>query len=800
MDSLNRKLAPGGPGISPRWTRAAKAGVGTAYSGSSRVWYTVSSGVITEVYYPTIDTPQLRDLQYLVTDGRSFFHDERRDMNHKISCISESALGFELTNSEKSGQYILRKTIIGDPHQSCVLVHTVLEAEADLLPNLRLYALCAPHLQIGGWHNNGEVFEIGGRKILLAHKEDVWLALGATVPFARCSCGFVGVNDGWTDLKDNYAMDWEYEAALDGNIALTGEIDISQSREFTLGLAFGATRHNAVSTLMQSLSLPFEKVRETFVHQWDRTASRFELMKKMKGRDFTLFERSVNLLLAHEDKTYSGAMIAALSIPWGEDKGDEEVGGYHLVWTRDMVSSADALLAVGDSHTPLRALIYLAVSQREDGSFYQNFWIDGRPYWHGRQLDEVAFPIMLAWRLREIGSLDGFDPLPMILRGCGYLIREGPTTPQDRWEEAAGYSPASLATNIAALICGAEFIEERGDRATAEFVRDYADFLESHVERWTVTTQGSLVPGISRYYIRINPGSATNPCEGENPNCGTLVLANRPPGHDFLFEAKNIVDAGFLHLVRYGIRKASDPIIEDSVRVVDAVLKTETPSGPCWRRYNHDGYGQRDDGSSFNYWGKGRPWPLLTGERGHYELAAGRDPRLFLDAMERFSYGVGLIPEQIWDGKDAPHLRCGGPTGSVIPLVWAHSEYIKLLRSTADQKVFDLIEPVRERYQSRNAKRTPIEVWKRGRQVKIVAPGTLLRVQAQAPFTLRWTDDEWKHVKDTPSTSTALGIDYVDITVDASAKASLRFTFFWSKENRWDQIDHEIKVGLSNPK
>jgi glucoamylase len=796
MDYVNNQSAPGGPGIVPRWTRGAKAAVGTAYSSSSRVWYTVASGVITEVYFPTIDTPQLRDLQFLVSDGHSFFHNERRDMNHEIDCVSESALGFEVTNTEKSGRYKLRKTIIGDPHQSCLLIHTRLEGEAELLSHLHLYLLCAPHLQIGGAHNNGEVVEIGDRKILVAHKGDTWLALGATSKFLRCSCGFVGVNDGWTDLADNFAMDWEYATALDGNIALTGELDLSKSREFTVGLAFGVTRHNAIANLTQSLSLPFETACDRFIDQWERTSSRFALMNKLKGRDSKLFERSVNLILAHEDKTFSGAMVAALSIPWGEDKGDEELGGYHLVWTRDMVNSARALLAVGDTHTPLRALIYLAASQKDDGGFHQNFWIDGRPYWQGSQLDEVAFPIMLAWRLRQHSSLAGFDPNRMILRACGYLIREGPTTPQDRWEEAGGYSPASLATNIAALICAAEFIEERGDRATAEFVREYADYLEAHVESWTVTTQGSLVPGISRHYIRINPGSTTSTCEGEDPNCGTLALANQPPGQNNVYKAKDIVDAGFLNLVRYGIRKPGDPLIEDSLRVVDAVLKVDTPLGPCWRRYNHDGYGQRADGGGFSYWGRGRPWPLLTGERAHYELAAGRDPTPFLAVLEQLSFGIGLIPEQVWDEADLPqkHLRFGGPTGSAVPLVWAHAEYITLLRSTADHKVFDLIEPVQQRYQSRKAKRVPLEVWKRRRQVTFAPAGALLRVQDTAPFMLRWTNDEWRHANDTTSTSTALGIDYVDVSIAPDATDPLRFTFFWLNEKRWEQIDYMVSV------
>ena len=785
-------IAPGGPGIEPRWTRGAKVAVGTAYSTSSRVWYTLDHGCITEVYYPTIDSPQIRDLQFLITDGETFFHDERRNFVGEIDCVSEASLGFEVINREKESRYTIYKTILGDPHQNCLLVRARLEAPAELLPKLRMYVLCAPHLEIGGWNNNGYVLHVGRRKYLGAHKGNTWLALAASVPFNELSCGYVGVNDGWTDLADNYRLDWQYEAALDGNIALTGGLDLSRRTEFTVGLAFGTTQHDALSTLAQSLSVPFEETRQAFVRQWERTSKRFAL--GAVSTDSKLFERSVNLLLTHEDKTYPGAMIASLSIPWGDEQGDDATGGYHLVWTRDLVKSVSALLAVGDLSTPLRALIYLAVSQREDGGFYQNFWIDGRPYWSGIQLDEVAFPVLLAWRLWKHDALGNFDPFEMVRGACRFLIREGPITPQDRWEEARGYSPSTLAVHITALVCAAEFFADRGDDVTATFVRDYADFLESHIEQWTVTTEGTLVLGIARHYIRVNPCSAVD-CTDEDPNHGTLLLANQPPGARVEFPAKEIVDAGFLELVRYGIRSADDPLIQDSLRLVDAILKVNTPYGPCWRRYNHDGFGQREDGAGFTGWGTGRPWPLLTGERGHYEIAAGRNATPFLHTLENFAQGIGLIPEQIWDGPDLPsrHLRFGGPTNAAVPLLWAHSEYVKLQRSAADGKVFDRIDAAYDRYVSGSVEPNAIEVWKFNRQVPMVPAGTLLRIQANSPFLLHWTSDEWQSSTDTESKATTLGIDFADIRVPHQDRP-IRFTFLWTEENRWEGKDYDVRI------
>jgi glucoamylase len=518
------------------------------------------------------------------------------------------------------------------------------------------------------------------------------------------------------------------------------------------------------------------------------------------SRTSTLFERSVNVLLAHEDKTYPGAMIASLSIPWGDEKSDDELGGYHLVWTRDLVKSVSGLLAVGDYSTPLRSLIYLAVSQREDGGFYQNFWIDGRSYWHGVQLDEVALPLILAWRLWKHGALGEFDPFDMVRRAAAFLIREGPITAQDRWEEVSGYSPSTLAAHIAALVCAAEFFADRADERTAAFVRDYADFLESHIERWTVTTQGALVPGIPRHYIRINPACALD-CADEDPNVGTLILANQPPGARNEFPAREIVDAGFLELVRYGIRHADDPVVQDSLRVVDAVLKVDTPYGPCWRRYNHDGYGQADHGRSYNGSGTGRAWPLLTGERGHYEIAAGRDTTLYLEALEKFAHGIGLIPEQVWDAPDVPalHLYRGGPTGSAQPLLWAHAEYVTLQRSARDAKVFDLVDAVRDRYVRGHGRRTALEVWKFNRRVPVASAGTLLRIQANAPFVLHWTDDQWQHAVDTRSQAAGVGVDFVDIPVKREQTAPIRFTFLWVEENRWEGKDYVIAVEAAEP-
>jgi len=792
--------APGGPGIEPRWTGGAKDAVGTAYAVSSRIWYTLCNGVNTEIYYPTIDSPQIRDLQYMVSDGETFFHDERRNTISTIELIDPGALGFKITNTDPDGRYTIEKQIISDPHLNCLLIHTKFNPAPEWQGRLHLYVLCAPHLNIGGWHNNAEVLEAKGRHFLIAYRDNVHMAIGTKVGFSKLSCGYVGISDGWTDLAHNLKMDWEYDSAMDGNVALTGEIDLAHGNEFTLGLAFGRTPHAAGATLFQSLCVPFQTNVNSFIEQWHRTRKRLAVIDmnhdKVSDAASCLFARSINLLLAHEDKLYPGAMIASLSIPWGEDKSDDELGGYHLVWTRDMVHSAGALLAAGDTATPLRAMIYLAIAQREDGGFYQNFWIDGSPYWTGVQLDEVSFPIVLAWRLWKANALAEFDPYITVCRACAYLIREGPATPEDRWEEAGGYSPSTLAVNIAALICAAEMLESRGDKHTADFVRNYADFLESHIEKWTVTNQGTLLPAIKRHYIRINPAVSRDGAVGdEDPDKGELILANQKPGDQYEYPANQIVDHGFLELVRFGVRKPGDPLIEDSLKVIDAVLKVDTPIGPCWKRYNHDGYGQRDDGTSFKTWGVGHAWPLLMLERATYELAAGRDIDIYIRAAEAFATGVGLFPEQIWDLPDIPqeHMFFGKATGAAIPLLWAHAEYVTLLRSMLDKRIFDRIDPVAARYCNDNP-RPVIEVWKMNRQVQKVPAGALLRIQASSPFVLHWSDDEWKTPRDTASTPTALGVEYADIHIDPGQKTPLRFTFNWPTDHQWQGTNYAVEV------
>ncbi|MFZ2281055.1 MAG: glycoside hydrolase family 15 protein [Prosthecobacter sp.] len=794
MNTPAQSLAFGAPGIEPRWTSSAKDGIGTAYHSASCIWFTLSHGIINEIYFPHVDSPNTRDLQFLITDGESFCHEEKRDLLHKTEYPEQNALLYRLTNSDREGRYRLVKEIVVDPHSSVLLMHTRLEIlDEKLRGKLRLYALLAPHMKGTGKNNSTWLCGVGGRKLIEAQREDIDMSFGCTPDFTRRSVGYVGFSDGWQDLMDNFKMDWEFSEAVDGNIALMGEIDLSGGLEFTLGVGFGHTSHSACAHLLQALATPFADQREKYVSQWQRARARVDLSAHTSDGG-SMMRLSQCLLLAHEDKVFQGAFVASLSIPWGDTKDDTDRGGYHLVWTRDMVQTATALLACGHTESPLRALIWLACVQAADGSLPQNSSISGEAYWKGIQLDEVAAPILLAWRLQQANALRQFDPWALVSRATRYLILHGPVTAQERWEEASGYSPSTLATIIASLVCAAEFARGKQDNFAADFLLDYADWLSAHLEEWTVTSRGELMVGRPRHYIRITPADPKKAVASPDPDNAVMFIANGGGKH----HARNIVGGDFLHLVRLGVRAADDPVIVDSLAVIDHILKHDLPQGPGWRRYNHDGYGEKSDGSAYDGTGVGRCWPILTGERGHYELAAGRDPLPLIETIEKFANSGGMLPEQLWDADDLPDgkMKRGSPTGSAMPLCWAHAEYVTLVRSHKDGVCFDRIEPVYQRF-AKGGTGSGIEMWTLAHQSQKIVPGKTLRLITDKAATIHWSFDGWMSANDLEMRDAGFGCWFADLPSDQlPAGASIVFTFLW--EQGWEQKDFQIGVAASD--
>jgi len=780
----------GAPGIEPRWTSAAKSGVGTAYHSGACIWFTLSHGIINEIYFPHVDTPNTRDLQFLITDGETFCHEERRDLLHTLEYPEQNALLYRLTNSEPKGRYRLIKEVLVDPHSPVLLMHTRLEImDPALRGKLRLFVLLAPHLKGTGNNNSAQWCGLNGRKLFHANRGDIDMTFGCEPDFTRRSVGFVGSSDGWRDLMDNFKMDWEFDHAENGNIALTAEIDLSGGMECTLGVGFGRTPHSASAHLLQALATSFARQRERYIGQWQKARGELDLSADT-GDGGSLIRLSRCVLLAHEDKTYQGAFVASLSIPWGETKDDADQGGYHLVWTRDMVHTATALLACGQTESPLRALVWLACVQAADGSVPQNSSISGVAYWKGIQLDQVAAPILLAWRLRRADALRQFDPWMLVSRASRYLILNGPATAQERWEENSGYSPSTIAAIIAGLVCAADIARERDVAPAADFLLAYADWLAAHLEEWMVTDRGELVKDKPRHYIRITPAAPNQAVAAPDPDYAEIAVSNGGG----TFPARNVVGGDFLQLVRLGVRAADDPAIVDSIAVMDRVLKRDLPQGPCWRRYNHDGYGQKPDGTAYDGTGEGRCWPILTGERGHYELAAGRDPLAFIKTMEKSANGGGMLPEQLWDADDLPDrcLKRGGPTGSAMPLCWSHAEYVSLVRSRKDGVCFDRIEPVFERYAAGKPGST-IEMWTLAHRLQRIEKGKTLRIITDKPARIRWSFDGWKTVNDLDTRDAGLGCFFADLpSKPLSVGARVVFTFLWLAG--WERMDFQVEI------
>ncbi|HEV2691020.1 MAG TPA: glycoside hydrolase family 15 protein, partial [Bryobacteraceae bacterium] len=531
--------------------------------------------------------------------------------------------------------------------------------------------------------------------MFFAEHDGTALAFASSAPWKKMSVGFVGFSDGWQDVSQHFQMEWEYTRAENGNIACTGEIDLAAcDGHFVLALGFGGMWTEAGQQARSTLSEDYGELRRHFVSQWNVWQKTLLPLDEPK-RHADLYRASTAVLRTHESKDFLGGIIASLSVPWGFSKGDEDLGGYHLVWPRDLVETAGALLAAGAVTDAVRVLRYLESTQEATGNWAQNMWLDGRPYWSGIQMDETAFPILLVDLMRReaphsLGNLQRW--WPMVRNAAGFILRNGPVTQQDRWEEDGGYSPFTLAAEISSLLAAAEIAELTGHSDQAETMRVAADAWNANIERWVYATGGDLAQqlGVDGYYVRIAPPDTD--CAA-SPTQGFVPIKNRAPGQN-LDRAFHIVSPDSLALVRFGLRAADDPRILNTLRVIDALLAVELPQGPCWYRYNGDGYGEHADGSPFDGTGIGRPWPLLAGERAHYALAAGHpdEAEALLTVMENSTTGESrLLPEQVWDVADIPALELfrGKPTGSACPLVWAHSEYVKLRRSLRDGKVFD---------------------------------------------------------------------------------------------------------------
>ena len=665
---LPAQTAPGGPGELPSWTPASKDGIGTSLTTQSKVWFTLGGGILTEVYYPRVDVADTRGLEFAVQDGSRLLI-ESRDMRHAIERVDPRALVFRQTSRDATGRISITKTYVTDPDRNTLLMDVRFTAPAGAA----LYVLYHPALGNTGYGDTGSS-EPGA---LEAQEGNIASALMASTGFTHMSSGFAGVNDGYRDLLLHHRLTLTYARADSGNVVQVAQV--TRPAHFTLALGFGTSTDEARTAAQGSLARGFASARAAYARGWSTYLSSLRHVQPAYQAEFDL---AAMVVRAHEDKTYRGAIIASMSIPWGLAVASDKpnVGGYHLVWARDLYEAATSLMVAGDSATATRALRYLFdVQQKPDGSFPQNSWLDGRPYWPGQQMDENSYPIVLAWQL---GVTDSATWQKHIRPAAEYVMAHGPATQQERWEEVGGYSPSTIAAEIAGLVCASTIAKTNGATADAQRYLQTADDWASHLESWMVTTTGHLggARAARGYYLRID--------DNRDPNDGYKLDVHNGGG---TWDERDVVDQGFIELVRLGIRPATDSIIENSLVIIDSTIRVQTPNGPAFHRYNHDGYGETWFGGPWLGEGVGRLWPIFAGERGEYEVARGADPAVYLQAMLHFANAGGMIPEQVWDRPNPGNsdFAFGSGTGSATPLVWSMGQFMRLAVDAQEKRVVE---------------------------------------------------------------------------------------------------------------
>ena len=732
----------------------------TTALGPSRLWATLGFGIVNEVYWPATSEPQIRDLGFILA-GADEWIELKREQRYKVT---RPAPHIPLPHVVHEGpRYRFTFDVVPDPRRDVLLISYTLEGDYCV------YVLLAPHLAGDGFHNtawvDGDVFAQSG---------NCALSLVGRTPFSRASAGYVGESDGWQDFNRHGRMTDSFDLAEDGNVALLCELS-GPAGELALG--FNETPEGARTLAATSLALGFTTARDDFQAGWEEWGKTITLPStRPELADEALV--SATVLKVHEDRTFPGAIVASLSIPWGNTSNSR--GGYHLVWTRDAVESALALLTTGQREDAIRVVSYLSATQLADGHWHQNFYPDGRAYWQGVQLDETAFPILLVARLVE----DGWTPPPavesMIGRAVAFIARVGPMSPQDRWEENSGANPFTLGVEVAALVASMGFLGTR----ERDYVASLADYWNERLEDfcYVADTPLSRKLGVPGYYVRIAP-----PLIEGRPN---RVQLNNRDGETI--DAAELVGLEFMYLPRLGLRRADDPRIKSSLAVVDAVLRVDTPAGPLYHRYNEDGYGEHEDGRPFDGSGVGRAWPLLAGERGHLALVSGEDPRPYLETILHTAGLCGLLPEQVWDTAPIPalFLRPGRPTGSAMPLVWAHAEFLKLLAASACGHPCERLRAVEERY--RNARAAQAWHWRPGVPFDRLPPNRDLIIEDSEPFTLHFGVDGWSQSADRDAE--ALGFGMYGLRFPSASLTGKTFEFTRRIAGQWEGHDHKIAM------
>ncbi|HZZ60945.1 MAG TPA: glycoside hydrolase family 15 protein, partial [Roseiarcus sp.] len=677
------------------------------------------------------------NMEFLVGDAARTFLDEEKNQSFTVTRPDPRSMRWQAVTSNAGHDWRISKTIFADPSNSTLIQETTFEAlNGRTVGDFNLYLLYKPYLKNVAANNSALTVASGGKTYLAAGSGDgsEFSALGASLAWtvqngvAMASNGYTGVNDGWQDLIVNnpspFTMRWAYGSAPNGNVAQMGWLDTagnpSSSIAFTVAVGFGGTQADAIAAAGATLGEDVAAQQSLYDGAWHDYAAGLSTQNGTADDQYTL---SAMTLKTMQDKT-NGAMVAGIGTPWGFAEGDNDPGGYHLVWPRDMYKFANALITAGDAASAASAANWLfnVDMDQTTGRFPQNAFVNGTPNWNATQMDEQAMPIILAYRL---GATVYNTLWPKIRLTANYIFNNGPWTQEERWEETSGYSPSTIAAEIAGLVDAARIALENNDAADAANWLSAADTWQQNVTGWTYTTQGC--PNVNwncnktSMYMRINTSPAQGgPAPGgwnptSNPNPGMMVeIGNNGGAH----RAIDIIDGGFLELVRMGVKRPNDPTITSSLAAYDTVIEQTIGGSPAWFRYNFDGYGETNAGGPFDgVRGRGRLWPIFDAERGNYAIAAsgsGAAGAPYLAALKAFSTPQGFISEQIfgptvtlpadadtsagWSVALPAGDTSGGVTGSMTPLNWAQGEYITLLADIAASKALDIPQAVCSRY------------------------------------------------------------------------------------------------------
>ncbi|MEY2417259.1 MAG: hypothetical protein QOH53_2593, partial [Ilumatobacteraceae bacterium] len=736
--------AADGPGAVSHFDLARKDCLGTSRTTSSKVWFTVAGGVLSDVYYPTIDNTNVETLQYIVTDGSTFTDLQTRDMVSTASALDASGMSCRVTSTARNGKYKIVTDYVTDPDRNTLLMRTRLD---DNHSNLKLYVRFDPTINGngGGGAGNGgpdsAVTDLSTQHPIPVaydtntatnaanrdYAQPVFAALDG--PFVSVTNGYAGgASDGLTQLDTSHGLTTVNDSAANGNIVQVAQVNRSGQGAVTLALGFGATQSAAVNTAEQSLHLDFGGILDDYGKGWARYDKKLNPPpKSLPGLSAARVSQlrdeyylSINVVKAAEDKTFPGAIVAGLSSPWGQavsagDPANTYFGSYREVFARDLYEAWSGLMAAGDRTTARDATLFLFEHQQlADGSMPRNSLVNGKtaPDSFGTQLDEVAYPILMA---DQLGLTDATFYEQHIKPAANFVVARGPSFGSERWEEQSGFSPSTIAAEIAGLLAGADIADINGDAASARLWRAVADDYQRSIKGWTVTTNGSK--SAEPYFIRLSKAGDPNAAVSYNVGNGGPTLDQR-----------DVIDAGFLELSRLGMFAANDDDFTNSLGVVDATIKSDTDSGPGWHRYNGDGYG--DDGVTGSPWapsgrGTGHLWPALTAERAEESLQTGDTAQAaqLLDAMAQFSSGFGLIPEQSWEQPDLaaspfgtdPTIASigfvnGKPAGSASPLVWSAGSFVRLAADLRAGRLVDQPANTVERYVDNTQGQTTLTV------------------------------------------------------------------------------------------